>query len=185
MQNKKISRVDSIDSITSEYGSSRCSDDSEIDAELTDQDSYIERVIELATIAHKNSITFESNQGAVEEKIIKLSRTQLRKMEDEAILTKNRYIFAYQMLNEKFLHEKDPLHRAKSLFQEYYYADNFEESLSQYFESHYGYLQDYIDADTHAALEKISLNKGFFEAKTPEAEKKDDSQSLKTSPSSV
>lgn len=174
MQNKQISRVDSIDSITSEYDS----EDSEIDVEPTNQDSYIERVIALATIAHKNSITFKSNQSAVEEKIIKLSLTQLRKMEDAATLSKNRYIFAYQMLSEKFLHDEDPLQRAQSLFQDYYYADNFEESLSQYFENHYGYSQDYIKADTHVASEKISLNPSFFDTKVSEAEIDNHSQSL-------
>lgn len=181
MQNKQISRVDSIDSITSEYGSA----DSENDVELTDLDSHIERVIELATIAHKNSITFESNQSAVEEKIIKLSLTQLRKMEDEATLSKNRYFFAYQMLNEKFLHGKDPLLQANSLFQDYYYADNFEESLSQYFESHHGYLQDYVKADTHAAAEKVSLKPCLFDQNISEAKKDDHSQSLTISSSPV
>lgn len=181
MKNEQISRVDSIDSITSEYGTSSSCDDSEIDVELTDQDSYIERVIELATIAHKNSISYESNQSAVKEKIIKLSLTELRQMEDEAILTKNRYIFGYQAFSMKFLQEKNPTLRAKSLFEEHYYAVNFEESLSQYFEMQYGYLQDYVEIETNAGLETKSLNKGFFDTKILEEQKSDDSKSLKIS----
>lgn len=131
--------------------------ESDCEDELVTQDDYIERVIELATIAHKKAINFQANNSAVEEGVIKLSRTALRNLEDEAEIAKQRYLTAFYVLNEKFIELFDPYAHAEKLFNQFYFSENFEESLADYFEEFIKYQKNKVEP-------QITSDFSFFQA---------------------